>query len=252
MSRLNYGKINQLINNWPSGAVYVTSWLKKQGISHQLLDRYKKSQWVDSIGNGAVKRSGNQVGYQGGLFALQTQLNSSIHIAGKSALALQGKAHYLQLNEALVTLFGDSNERLPKWFQDSWQEIYHYHKTSFLPPKLGLVEFEVRGLPLKISSPARAMMECLYLAPADQDLQECYELMEGLTQLRPSLVQELLECCTSIKVKRLFIYMAKKSKQPWLEYINLEPVDLGSGKRNLSPGGNYNAEFQLTLPKGLT
>jgi hypothetical protein len=42
------------------------------------------------------------------------------------------------------------------------------------------------------------MMECLYLAPNKHDLQACYELMEGLTQLRPQLVQELLESCTSI------------------------------------------------------
>ncbi len=251
MSRLNLGKINHLVNDWPSGAVYLASWLKKRGVSNQLLDRYKKSEWVDAVGSGAVKRTGDKVNYQGGLYALQTQLHSSIHVGGKSALALQGKAHYLQLGQVKVSLFGDWKERLPQWFQDAWHGEFEYFKTSFLPPLLGLVEYEAKGFTIKISAPARAMMECLYLAPAKQDLQECYELMEGLTQLRPQLVQELLESCTSIKVKRLFLYMAKKSKQPWLEYVNLEKVHLGSGKRNLVPGGVYSPEYQLTLPREL-
>jgi len=164
---------------------------------------------------------------------------------------LQGRAHFLQLGQVKVTLFGDWKERLPQWFQDAWHEEFEYFKTSFLPPLLGLVEFETRELTIKISGPARAMMECLYLAPAKQDLQECYELMEGLTQLRPQIVQELLESCSSIKVKRLFLHMAKKSRQPWLEYVNLEKVYLGSGKRNLVPGGVYSPEYQLTLPREL-
>ena len=251
MSKLILGKINHLVNEWPSGAVYLASWLKKQGVSNQLLDRYKKSGWVTAVGSGAVKRTGDEVTYQGGLYALQTQMHSSIHEGGKYALALQGRAHFLQLGQVKVTLFGDWKERLPQWFQDTWHEEFEYFKTSFLPPLLGLVEFETRELTIKISGPARAMMECLYLAPAKQDLQECYELMEGLTQLRPQIVQELLESCSSIKVKRLFLNMAKKSRQPWLEYVNLEKVYLGSGKRNLVPGGVYSPEYQLTLPREL-
>jgi hypothetical protein len=251
MSRLNQGILNNLVNDWPSGAVYLASWLKTHGVSNQLLDRYKKSGWVDAVGNGAVKRKGASVNYQGGLYALQTQLDSSVHVGGTSALALQGKVHYLQLGNAKVMLFGDDKERLPKWFQDGWRDEFEYFKSSFLPPQLGLVEHETKGFAIKISGPARAMMECLYLAPNKHDLQACYELMEGLTQLRPQLVQELLESCTSIKVKRLFLHMAKKSKQPWLEYVHLEKVFLGSGKRNLFKGGVYSPEYQLTLPRAL-
>lgn len=43
MSLLNNKKLNPLINDWPVGAVYLTSWLKKEGFSKQLLNRYKKS-----------------------------------------------------------------------------------------------------------------------------------------------------------------------------------------------------------------
>jgi hypothetical protein len=40
--------------------------------------------------------------------------------------------------------------------------------------------------------------------------------MEGLNTLRPDLVQELLEKCSSVKVKRLFMHLAEQFQHPWL------------------------------------
>lgn len=249
MSRLKIRKLNHLVGSWPRGAVYTASWLTKQSISNQLLDRYKKSGWVDSLGNGAVKRANDEVNYRGGLYALQIQLGSSIHIGGRSALALQGRSHFLQLGSKKVCLFGDTKENLPTWFKNIWADEFELYKTSFLPPLLGMADYEDQSFTIKISGSARAIMESLYLTSDTQNFQECHEIMEGLTQLRPTVVQELLESCTSVKVKRLFLYLAKKSNQPWFEYLNLKKVNLGSGKRHLFPGGVYNAEFQITVPK---
>ena len=100
-------KINHFINDWPPGTVYLSAWLKQRGISGQLLNRYKQSGWIQSVGSGAVKRVGDHVGYQGALYALQFQRNSSIHVGGKSALELQGRLHYLKLKTTAVCLFGD-------------------------------------------------------------------------------------------------------------------------------------------------
>ena len=94
-------------------------------------------------------------------------------------------------------------------------------------------------------------MECLYLAPENFDLVECYELMENLNDLRPTLVQELLEACTSIKVKRLFLFMADKLNHSWYKHLNLSKVDLGKGKRSLVKDGVYISKYQITLPKTL-
>jgi hypothetical protein len=78
---------------------------------------------------------------------------------------------------------------------------------------------------LSISSPERAILECLYLAPEKMDLVECYQVMEGLTTLRPALLQQLLEQCHSIKVKRLFLYMAKKAGHDWFKRLNTEKLE---------------------------
>jgi len=245
-------KINRLLNLQPSGVVYLSSWLTENGFSTQLLNRYKKSNWLYSIGTGAWMRLGDQPAYEGALYALQQQAKLSIHIGGKTALSLQGKAHYLELSTKQVILFGGSDEKLPAWFsKHDWGLKVNYFSSSFLPPKVGLQTLEQRNFSLQISNPIRALLECLYLSPKKQELVECYEIMEGLNNLRPKQVQELLEQCTSIKVKRLFLYMAEKTKHEWFNYINQEKVDMGKGKRSLVKEGVYISKYAITVPKEL-
>lgn len=167
-------------------------------------------------------------------------------------MGLLGKAHYLEISTQQYILFGSNKEKLPGCFKKfDWQVKLNYYLTSFLPSELGLIEKELHGVSIKVSGAARALMECLYLAPQKQDLFECYELMEGLNNLRPHPVQQLLESCTSIKVKRLFLYMATKAGHSWVNYLALENIDLGSGKRQLTDKGVYVPEFKITVPKAL-
>jgi hypothetical protein len=222
----------------------------ENGFSTQLLNRYKKSNWIYSIGTGAWMRTGDLPTYQGALFALQQQANLNIHPGGKTALSLLGKAHYLGLSTKQITLFGGSEEKLPAWFSKyDWHLKINYFASSFLPPNIGLQTLEQGAFSLLVSNPARALMECLYLVPKKQELVECYEIMEGLNNLRPKQVQELLEKCTSIKVKRLFLYMAEKAKHDWFKYIALEKIDLGKGKRSLVKDGVYISKYRITVPK---
>lgn len=252
MSNQNSSKINHLLGAQPPGTVLSSAWLLDQGYSYDLQKRYRQSQWFDSIGTGALIRHNDDVDYLGAIFALQNQLGLSVHPAAKTALSLQGKSHYLEFSTQSVQLFGSALDRLPQWFKKrNWDVALNYHPTAFLPPELGLVSFKHKSFTVKISGPARAVMECLYLAPKAQPLQEAFELMEGLNNLRPTDVQALLEGCNSVKVKRLFLYMAEKAGHDWLGYVNLDAVDLGSGKRVLAERGVYVAKYQITVPEEL-
>lgn len=245
-------KINHLLNSQPQGVVYLSSWLTENGFSTQLLNRYKKSNWICSVGPGAWMRKGDTPTYQGAIFALQEQANLNIHPGGKTALTLLGKTHYLELSTNQVTLFGGSEEKLPAWFSKyKWNVKVNYISSSFLPPKLGLQTLEQGAFSLSVSNPTRALMECLYLAPKEQELVECYELMEGLNNLRPKQVQQLLEACTSVKVKRLFLYMAEKAGHDWFKFMSLKNIDLGKGKRSLAKDGVFISKYQITVPKPL-
>ncbi len=230
----------------------LSSWLSKQGYSPDLQKRYRQSGWLESIGTGAMIRTGETVNYKGAIYALQQQLGMSIHIGGRTALAMLGKAHYLELATKKAILFGALQEKLPLWFEKrNWGVELAYYQSSFLPPDMGWTSVELKTFSLKVSAAPRALMECLYLAPKNQELLECYELMEGLNNLRPERVQKLLEACNSVKVKRLFIYMAQKAKHPWVEYLNLNNFDFGSGKRSIVKNGVYVAQYQITVPKEL-
>ena len=242
-------KINQLLSSNPSGIVYLSSWLVKQGYSLDLQKRYRKSDWFTSIGTGAMVRSGEDVNYEGAIYALQEQAGMFVHPAGKTALSLLGKAHYLELSPSRVIVFGRQHEKLPTWFlKHDWGVELDYHSSSFLPSELGLIEIEQKTFSIKISNAPRALMECLYLAPRHQELLECYQLMEGLNNLRPNQVQKLLEDCSSIKVKRLFLYLAEKANHNWVKHLNTERIDLGSGKRSIVKNGVYDSKYKITVP----
>jgi len=72
-----------------------------------------------------------------------------------------------------------------------------------------------------------------------------------LVNLRPQIIQKLLEECTSVKVKRLFLYMAKKANHQWFQFLKIDNIDLGKGHRTLANNGVYNAKYMISVPKEL-
>ncbi|GHT16168.1 hypothetical protein FACS189426_24090 [Bacteroidia bacterium] len=205
------------------------------------------------IGKGAMLKSDNDSLIFGALASLQQQSNHSVHIGGRTALALLGQAHYLQINMQSVSLFKEPADDLPKWFlSNQWDLGFEVFNISLFEDKFaGYKEYESTGLALKISNPARALMECLSLCPDKFPLIEGYEIMENLLTLRPSAVQTLLEQCKSIKVKRLFLYFAEKVGHSWFEDLDTSKIELGKGARRIVPNGKYVSKYELMLPEEL-
>ena len=50
MSTTPQTKINQLLQEVPAGAVYLTSWMKQNNIPHSTQHRYVESAWLTPIG----------------------------------------------------------------------------------------------------------------------------------------------------------------------------------------------------------
>jgi len=245
-------KINSLIQSLPRGSVLLPSWLLSQGYSYELQQIYRKSNWLKSIGKGAMIKSGDELVLAGALSALQNE-NLNIHIGGRSALELQGLAHYLQINNPETTLFLNGRIKLPVWFENNdWNTKTKLFSLSlFSDETLGMTDFQEGELTMKISNPARAIMECLALCPENFPLSECFELMEGLATLRPEKVQELLENCKSVKVKRLFLHFAEKANHSWFKFLDTSKINLGAGNRSLVESGVLVSKYKLVLPHEL-
>ena len=252
MSSQNGSKINQLLKEWPKGTVATQAKLSKLGISRQLATKYVLHNWIIRIGRGAFVRSGDQIDWRGGLYALQTQLGLSVHVGARIALELQGLSHFVPLGQQeKVNLISDRPERLPAWFRcHPWKVKLEHHCLSLFEriPKAASSRLECGGFEIVMSSPERAIMEQMRLVKVNDDVEQAYRLMEGLTTLRPSVVQDLLVNCRSVKVKRLFLWSAETIGHAWFGRLDLERVELGNGRRQLYKGGRLNLKYQITVP----
>ena len=245
-------KINQLLQQLPSNVVLLSAWLKTKGCSYELQQRYRESDWLMTIGQGAMVRSGQKLLLKGALYALQQQAGMKIHIGGRTALGMQGYAHNIEVERNETLLFTQRGQKLPIWFKNNiWDTKPTLITTSFLQQDTGVIDFNEEGITIKISGPARAMMECFELSPNRFELTEARDIMEGLSLLKPETVQILLEQCKSIKVKRLFLYFAEKSDHSWFRHLQLNKINLGAGKRSIVTNGVLIPKYRITLPKHL-
>lgn len=245
-------KINQLIHQWPKNAVVVDSWLEQHGVSNDLKHAYFRSHWLAPLGRGAAIQHGSKVNWRSGLYALQEQSSLPVHAGGKTALEEQGFGHFVRYQETKVWLFAVQKLKLPSWFAGhQWGPEVELVRSNFLLPNLGLTKKEVGEFSFTLSSPERAILEVLYLVPNKQGFEEALLLFEGLTTLRPKLLQELLESCSSIKVKRLFLFMADRQQHSWFKRLDVSKIDLGHGKRSIVKGGALNKKYGITIPSGL-
>lgn len=244
-------KLNQLLLNWPKGTVYTSGYLHDLGFSNELLYQYKKSNWLASIGKGAFIQNEDNVDWLGGLYALQNQSKSAIHVAGRAALEMRGLAHYVVFQSRTTHLLGKTGERLPLWFyslQDS--EFCRFSTTDMFSINFSdfYVDYKHKNFFIKISSPELAAFEMLYNIPQKQGFDEGIKIFENLTTLRSNLVQILLENCNSIKVKRLFLFLAEHFDHFWIKAIDYRTVNMGSGKRVIDRKGKLNKKFNITVP----
>jgi hypothetical protein len=242
-------KINQLLQQWPSGNVATGRWLANLGIDRRLADKYVQSGWLERLGYGAYTRAGAAVDWLGAVHALQTQLGLSLHPGGRTALELRGYTHYLPFGVRPAVLFGSPGTKLPAWFlAQSWARSVTLVTTGFLEGvERSTSPISVHAIDLEVATCERAALEMMYLVPRRQSYEEAFQLLESLTFLRPRVVQELLECCTSVKAKRLFMHAAERVNHPWLQYLDLSGVDFGSGRRTIHAGGRLDRKYDLVV-----
>lgn len=246
-------KINLLLSKIPAGGLVFSAYMTANGISTKEQTNYVRSEWIDRMAQGVYYRRGNKPTLYSSIFSYNEQLGKHCYVGATTALDIAGFSHFVAMGKPTAYLFTTKAERLPKWFLlHDWDMAVAYSTTKvFGDSTLGVMPTMVARNELWVSSPERAIMECLNLSPTYFSLMDIYYIMEMLTTLRPKLVQQLLESCTSVKIKRLFLLMAEKAGHAWFGALDLSNVDLGEGKRALAPNGQYNAKYRITVPTEL-
>lgn len=229
--------IKRLQTDLPRGAPFDLSVLDRLGVSAQLAARYAQSGWLVRLAQGVYAFPNDNFGVHGALKFLQTRV-PGLHVAGKSALALQGVRHNLGPRETLV-LWGDVRFVLPEWFTTRFPARYA-HTRLFDWPDANLADKTLTtppGMPdgVQVSVPERAVLELLYDVGVRQSLEEARHLFESLRSPRKDTSGQLLACCTSVKTVRLFLTWARETSLVDVDAL-LEQfaVRVGSDKRWMS------------------
>ena len=245
-------KINQLLQKFPSGSLFFSSWMKENGISYELQRRYRDSEWLMPIGTGVMIRTGENPTLYAALSSLNKQTGKFIYVGGLSALELAGYTHYVPMGRPVVYVGYHQREWIPSWLKKhDWDVDLLCVTSEYFDSETGITTMRQGAFEILVSTPERAFMECLNLVPRQYNLMDLYYVMEQLTSLRPGMVQTLLEKNSSVKMKRLFLYMAEKSGHSWFSDLDVSKIDIGSGKREIISNGVYDSKYQIVIPEEL-
>jgi hypothetical protein len=270
------GKLNRLEHLLPEGLLVDAAWLTKHGYSTSLRSHYVASGWLTQPARQVYQRPRGSLNWQQVVISLQTLLRQESVVGGRSALELQGFAHYLPQDNKELHLYGP--KRPPAWLDKlSLHVRFVYHNSERLFPNRGTLRSASANAPspapgtgnnplpadlvgqlwgqwgwqLILSSPERAVLELLDELPDRESFHRVDKLFEGLANLSPRRLEKLLLDCRNVKVKRLFFFFADRHQHAWLRRLNKGAIDLGKGKRMLIRGGKLNTTYQITVPEDL-
>ena len=278
MAKRTAGKLNYLERHLPEGLLVDAAWLSKHGYSTSLRSQYVSAGWLEQPARQVYRRVRGSLRWQQVVVSLQTLLDHSLVVGGRTALELQGYAHYLAHETKEVHLYGTKPP--PAWLNKLRLDVgFLYHNSRKLfrnePPtraranlswdsKPGRDSATVSldssitvqpwgqwDWPLTLSTPERAVLELLDELPGRESFHQVDKLIEGLSNLSPHRMQKLLADCHNVKVKRLFLFFADRHEHAWAKRIKKDAIDLGKGKRMLAKGGKLNATYQITVPEDL-
>jgi len=274
MAKQTIKKLNWLEHHLPEGLIADARWLTRHGFSTSLRSQYVDAGWLDQPARGVYRRRRGTLTWQQVVISLQALLGYPLLLGGRTALELQGYAHYLPQEQKEVHLYGPMPP--PQWLHKlplAARFLYHNDRVLFSDEiRPGLTNLNPReekqsrepehdywtvqrwsplDWPLALSIPERAILELLDELPKHESFHQADMLMQGLTTLSPRRLQIILSKCRSVKVKRLFFYFADRHKHAWLKRLEKDVIDLGEGKRMLAKGGKLDKNYLITVPKDL-
>ena len=268
MTEQRASHLNQLEKDLPEGLVVDAAWLQARGIASNLRAYDVKAGWLEQPARGVYRRPRGALSWQQVAISLQTLLGVPLVVGGKTALELQGFAHYLTQNTPTVHLYGP--DKPPSWLNKlGLPQRFAYHNSVTLfdedPISRGtgrdLTTFQGGSLtslpwgqwdwPLTLSQPERAYLEMLDELPHHESFDQADMIMQGAANFSPRRLKKLLADCKSVKVKRLFFYFADRHPHAWRKHLEPSDFDLGTGKRMLVRGGRLDPVYLITVPEDL-
>lgn len=255
MRRQNETKLKWLLETVLPGRLVAMRTLERHGVTRMLAHKYIDSGWLEPVVRGLYRRPQADAGsadWQIVVRSLQHIMDYSSVVGGRTALELQGFAHYLPMRgEQLIHLYGDGHLTWIKRLDEA--DRYRLHRTKLFDMNANEETTDVDSPvgSLKCSTPERAILELLDELPRHESVHIVDTAFEGLASARPRRLEKLLAACTSIKVKRLFFVLADKHAHAWRRHLSPERFHLGSGPRALFENGQFHPRYAISVPPEL-
>ncbi len=227
MATTNSSRLNVLYTRLAPGTPLTSLDLAALGISADLAVHYVRAGWLKRLARGVFCRPNAPPALHPSLLLLQRQFEG-LHVGGKSALDWYGVRQYVA-QQPVLHLYGWKAARLPEWFTERFPAEYHRKRLFDEQPAalLHVGAFEKRSGAPQVSAPERALLELLSEVGVRQPLQEARELVESAYSLRPDVLRELLQHCTTVKTVRLCLQPGREASLPWA--AKLDPAALPTG-----------------------
>jgi hypothetical protein len=239
----------------PEGQLVNRAWLRQRGFNRPRVDYALRAGKLTAVAHGIYRRPGPALKWEHVIYSLN-QMGCPVRVGGRSALELQGMAHYLPLGESQrIDLYGGG--KVPAWvgaFQASFQFNVHTAQLFNPLPEAAMHHrpFGAWDWPIPFSLPELALLELLAGVRHGADFAMADKFFESAVNLRPGLLRDLLLGCTQVKAKRLFLWFSDRHGHAWRQALDIQGVDLGRGKRLLVRGGAYDAAYKITVPRDMT
>lgn len=262
----------------PPGLLVDSAWLQALGISRTSIHDYVQRGWLERVAPRVYRRTSGASGggvlrWEAAVISAQRFASASFHVGGITALELLGLGHFAKLGSERAVHLYDPEGSIPTWLPKlpTKTKFELHRRRLFADTALGVdwrrldlgtarlggvVALPEAGEPwdhyLRIAGAERATIEMMEGLPDSPTFDHADVIFESLTNLRPKLLTQLLEDCTSIRAKRTFLFFADRHQHGWVKHVDRANIELGRGKRQLVAGGRLDARYQITVPTSLT
>nr|WP_294864479.1 type IV toxin-antitoxin system AbiEi family antitoxin domain-containing protein [uncultured Pseudogulbenkiania sp.] len=223
--------VQYLMRMAPKGQPLDKEQLNSLGVSVAMASYLVRQGWLYRLSRGVYLLTGDEPTRDGTIVFLGRRIRG-LHVAGKTALSWRGVRHNIAFRER-VNLWGRAPYQFPPWVSKVMH--YSYQTTNIFNDSLRY-ESWLSPLPsghpeVLVSNSERALLELAADIGKGQSLEEAFNLMVTLRNLRTTVLDELLMHCTRVKVVRLVRDLGLASGYEWGCDLQKHVDRISKGKR---------------------
>ena len=164
---------------------------------------------------------------------VQNKLKLDVYPGGYSAMIGWYHQHEGRFRYILEYLYGKDVSKIPKELlkQEKWERDFYLMDCNYFPKDLEMKKIKSFNYSIKIPNVERAILEMADGIGVSTSMERVYEYYSDLGGCLDSInYQELLENCSSERLRRVGLFLAEESESSYYPKLNLKKIPLDLDK----------------------